>query len=496
MDDVMNEDRWEDIVSSFLRSKHSNELKSYLDKLFKDLKKSYEKLGFFKNDQIKYIFDARKNKPLDDQSQYDFIVAQLRALNEFNDKPQHVDILSLLEDVFINFKELNEKYDVNRWLSKSSGDAKNISFGTHVPKLTHSAIKTKPIVSKNNKNKAGLITTSRVPFIKYDSVASNAYSQIREFFSLELSGVSLYEIFSNEENSVLRSFACDECQLKEWNSGFLQALEVKDLVIDPLLKQVYFPISKAENSYHLLSQVESSSLSIEIFCFIEKKREELASLTLGTRSGFPKVAQLFVTSGKNILSHGNVSQLNAIRKGAKYLFSCQPPVWHSQLKPPIYTGSFFYELSRNYEVKENIQYLSDFLTRFENLQLSIKDPKRMRWLVQWVENLVDEVLVYVKTIQALPSGWSAIEGVKLKTAHQVLLDCYRQDEQFLEMKNSSDWQAVVIQDFANWLNNRLTKVNEQFTPQDSHTKLWRTIFKDNFSEGFDIEGLTQEEITV
>ncbi len=33
-----------------------------------------------------------------------------------------------------------------------------------------------------------------------------------------------------------------------------------------------------------------------------------------------------------------------------------------------------------YEVKENIQYLSDFLTRFESLQLSIKDPKRMRWV--------------------------------------------------------------------------------------------------------------------
>ena len=156
----------------------------------------------------------------------------------------------------------------------------------------------------------------------------------------------------------------------------------------------------------------------------------------------------------------------------------------------------FVELSRNYEVKESIQFLSDFLTRFENLNLSIKDPKRMRWVEEWVENLADEVLVYVKSIQALSAGWSATEGVKLKLEHQILLDCYRQDEDFLAMKSSSAWQSVIIQDFAAWLNNRLTKADEQFTPQDTHTKLWMKIFKSNFREEFDTKELTQQEDAV
>ena len=106
-------------------------------------------------------------------------------------------------------------------------------------------------------------------------------------------------------------------------------------------------------------------------------------------------------------------------------------------------------------------------------------------------NLSDEVLIYVKSIQALPMGWSATEGIKLKSEHQVLLDCYRQDEDFLAMKNSSDWQTVIIQDFATWLNNRLAKANEKFTPQDTHTKLWMKIFKANFREEFDTKELTQ-----
>jgi len=496
MDKVITEDGWTDTVSTFIRGKHGNELKSYLDKLFKDIKKSYERLGCFDNDDIKFIFDTRKNKPLDNQNQYEFIVAQLRSLNAFNDKPQGVDILGLLESVSIKAKELNDKYDANKWLSKSSVDAKNISFGTHVPKLTHSAIKTKPIVSNDNLIRAGFITTSCLSSIKYDSVASNAYSQIRDFFSLELDGIKLYEIFEDKENVVLRNFSHDEYQLKEWNTGFSQALEIKSLEIDPLLKQMYFQIIGEENKYHLLAQVESSSLSFGIHSLTEGRIKEFESLKLGERYSFPNLAHLFVTTGNNILSHGNVSQLNAIRRGAKYLFSCQPPVWHSQLKPPIYSTSFFYELSKNHEVKENIQYLSDFLTRFENLQLSIKDPKRMCWIEKWIENLVDEVLVYVKTIQSLPSGWSAAEGIQLKPEHQVLLDCYRQDEIFSALKNSGDWQAVIIQDFAAWLNNRLTKENEKFTPQDSHSKLWMKIFKSNFIDVFDIKVINQQEDVV
>jgi len=487
----MNEDSWTDIVSNFIRGKHSNELKSYLEKTFKKIRKDYEKLDFFNDDDIRFIFDARKNKPVDNQSQYEFIVTQLRSLNAFNYKPQGVDISSLLEAVLIKTQELDDKYDGNNWLSKSSVDARNISFGTHVPKLTHSAIKTKPIVSNNNRIKEEFITTSCLSPIKYDSVASNAYSQIRDFFSLELDKIKLYEIFEDKENVVLKSFAHDEYQLKDWNAGFSKALEIKALEIDPLLKQVYFAIPNEENKYHLLAPVESSSLSIEIFNLIERKIKEFKTSLSGERYSFPKVAQLFVTSGSNILSHGNVSQLNAIRRGTKYLFSCQPPVWHSQLNAPIYKTNFFYELSRAYEVKENIQYLADFLTRFENLQLSIKDPKRMRWVEEWIENLSDEVLIYVKSIQALPMGWSATEGIKLKSEHQVLLDCYRQDEDFLAMKNSGDWQTVIIQDFATWLNNRLAKANEKFTPQDTHTKLWMKIFKANFREEFDTKELTQ-----
>lgn len=120
----------------------------------------------------------------------------------------------------------------------------------------------------------------------------------------------------------------------------------------------------------------------------------------------------------------------------------------------------------------------------------------MRWVEEWIENLADEVLAYVKSIQGLPAGWSSTEGIKLKSEHQILLDCYRQDEDFLLMKNSSDWQSVIIQDFAAWLNICLTNTNKKFTPQDSHTKLWMKLFKANFREEFNTNEITQQEETV
>ena len=158
----------------------------------------------------------------------------------------------------------------------------------------------------------------------------------------------------------------------------------------------------------------SSSKAQVLYDFLRRNSKDASKIKSSnkysdeTYFNFPNRASISITAS----NHSNASQLNGKRGGRLGLFSCQPPVWHSQLKAPIYKTNFFYELSRNYEVKENIQYLSDFLTRFENLQLSIKDPKRMRWVEEWLENLADEVLVYVKSMQALPAGWSAKEGIK------------------------------------------------------------------------------------
>ncbi|MCG6202246.1 type I-F CRISPR-associated protein Csy1 [Psychromonas antarctica] len=405
--------------------------------------------------------------------------------------------------------------EIVEWLDANA--IKKISVGsriiksTHPLKFSHSSAPNDGVLVDCEDELPLLNTASISNDSKTFDMAHNngALISISRFLALSYGGFSIYDLILENDFCFLDGFYKNKAQLKIWKSGFSELVEKRNIKSASFTKQIYFPVDS--ESYHLLAPLASSTLAESIFTKITnakyKKRTDYfhEDGSLSPRLIMPQNKNAVIRVGGN--NPQNVSMLNRGRNwklykdskssyGVFYVVSSEPPVWHSQLKAPIYKTNFFYDLSANYEVKENIQYLSDFLTRFENLQLSIKDPKRMRWVEEWVENLTDEVLVYVKNIQTLPAGWSAIEEIKLKPEHQVLLDCYRQDEDFSAMKNSSNWQTVIIQDFAVWLNNRLAEANGKFTPQDAHTKLWMKIFKANFREGFITKELTQQEETV
>lgn len=492
---------WEGVITNFLADKCEADFAKYLKDIFKGISSGYEKEGLLTNENLAFIFDTRKNKKTDEEKETSFILEQISLLQDFNEKPVSINFESLNADINTKQQDLVSKYAPEKWITWAADNAKNVTFATHVAKLTHSVIDSPSFFNAFEATKNSHLSTSSLANVVIDgAVKGMQYSPIYQFLELEINNKKLVSEFVNLDTVLLESFAKNHEQMLVWNQGFSAATSEGKPAAHFLLKQTYFPINKDSSgfNYHLLCNVVSSSKAQALYEFSRRNSKDFLKIKNGnkysyeTYFNFPNRASISITAS----NHGNASQLNNKRGGRLGLFSCQPPVWHSQLKPPIYSGSFFYELSRNYEVKENIQYLSDFLTRFENLQLSIKDPKRMRWVEEWIENLVDEVLVYVKSIQALPVGWSAIEGIKLKPEHQVLLDCYRQDEYFLVLKNSSDWQGVIIQDFADWLNDRLAKAGEKFTPQDAHTKLWMKIFKANFREEFAIKGLTQQEESV
>lgn len=492
---------WETVITNFLADKYEADFAKYLKELFKGISSIYEKESFFNNENLVFIFDARKNKKTDEQKESAFILEQITSLKDFNEKPISINFESLNSDINIKKQDLLGKYTPERWITWAAENAKNVTFATHVTKLTHSVIDSPSFFNVIGTTKNKHLSTSSLTNVVIDgAVKGMQYSPVYQFLELEFNNKKLVGEFSDFDTDLLKNFAKSHEQMLAWNQGFSAATSEGKPTAHFLLKQTYFPINKdgSEFNYHLLCNVVSSSKAQALYEFSRRNSKDAFKIKNSnkysdeTYFNFPNRASISITAS----NHGNASQLNNKRGGRLGLFSCQPPVWHSQLKPPIYSKSFFYELSRNYEVKEKIQYLSDFLNRFENLKLSIKDPKRMRWVEEWIENLADEVLVYVKSMQALLAGWSAKEGIKLKSEHQVLLDFYRLDDDFLAMKNSSDWQAVIIQDFAAWLNNLLNKANEKFTPQDSHTKLWMKIFKANFREEFDTKGIAQQEETV
>ncbi|WP_026879509.1 type I-F CRISPR-associated protein Csy1 [Ignatzschineria larvae DSM 13226] len=455
---------------------------------------AYQKEELTADEEIAFIFNARKNKREEDELESQFILAQLDKLAEMDIKPQSLNFESQKMEINVKKQELKQKYHPEIWLTWAAKNAQNVVFATHVPKLTHSIIDSSAFFDNTTADKDSYLTTAKLKSIAIDgAVRGNQYAPVYQFLELERNGKKLASVFEDLETNILEDFARDKMQSLEWNKGFSAALSTGRPTAHSLLKQVYFPIAK--DGYHLLCNVVSSSQAQAIFEFmrrntnIDYKLKSNRKYSPNEFFNFLNRANISITAS----NHGNASQLNGKRGGRLNLVSSQPPIWQSQLKPPIYKSSFFYELSRSFEVREIIQYLADFLSRFENLQLSIKNPKRMKWLEHWLENLSDEVLVYVKTIQTLPAGWSKTANIKLKLAHQLLLDCNRDDEFFIHERNSFDWGEVIIQDFAHWLNYRLRRANEKFTPQDAHTKLWMKLFKTNFRDVLNIKYLASEE---
>lgn len=356
-----------------------------------------------------------------------------------------------------------------------------MSFATHVIKLTHSKIDSPSLFDCIDAQDNRYMTTSALQEKIIDgAVAGNQFAPIFQFLELELNGEKLASKFSSE-NKTLSPFTDSDEEMIEWNHNFKKALSSDKISTHTLAKQVYFPVDNpvTENKYHLLCNVISSSLAHTVYLnmFSEgqkqvKKIREKGKFSDNSSINFVHTAHLCATAS----NHSNASQLNGKRGGRLYLFSSQPPIWQSQLKPPINRKSCFDDFY-NATIKTELDYMREFLLRFKNLDLSINDPKRKQWLEKWVNNIIDELLFYAGTIHNLPSGWSNTEQIKLKTEHQYFLDPFREDIEFQSACKINNWQTVICADFSYWLNRQLIGKSKQFTPKKEHHRIWMRLLE-------------------
>ena len=291
--------------------------------------------------------------------------------------------------------------------------------------------------------------------------------------------------------------------------GRHRSQELSRVIIQPLklfwFYQIYFPLVDAdkanesnEYSYHLITPLFSSSMAEEVYSRVRETKFGDIQKKISKQSNENKyhAHHLVTFSNLGVQKFGgaqpqNISMLNKGRTfktdpnktwGVTYLLPSQPPTWKNQLKPPVYTKSLFDERFFYQNIKEDIDYLRDFLLRFERIDLSVKNPERRKWIERWLANIIDELLFFAGSIQSLPSGWTAAEDIKLKPAHQYLLDPYRKDVAFQTVRNAADWQSVVCEDFAHWLNRRLLGKDKKFTPQHEHRRMWVTLLEQPLRE--------------
>jgi CRISPR-associated protein Csy1 len=478
-------ENWEEVILSFLEKKKESEEEKYLKEKIKNIANAFESKKYFGDEEIRNFFDPKKNKKEKNQSALDFQKGKLEKIFSFKQQPDAIDLKKIKEDYQDKRNEINDKFLPYKWISEAAQKAASVSFATHVIKLTHSKIDSPSFYDLIDAQRMDVLTTSNVRDKIIDgAVSGNQFAPIHQFLELDFNGQKLASTFKDETNEILKPFAQTREELINWNKGFSKSLRTDYLSSHSLAKQVYF-YDEEKKQYHLLCHVKSSSLAHALFEKIVndnqlavKKLREKSKFSEQITEYFPQKANISVTAS----NHSNASQLNGRRGGKLYLFSCQPPTWQNQLKQPIYSQSFFYAVFLDKSTITTLDYLHDFLLRHQHIDLSIKAPERRKWIDQWVNDIIDEILAYAAAIQNLEPGWSATDNIKLKTAHQYFLDPYRDDEAFQTARTASDWQATICNDFAKWLNYKLMGKDKKFTPQQTHSRIWVELLEQPLRE--------------
>jgi CRISPR-associated protein Csy1 len=435
--------------------------------------------------------------------------------SEIKSEKDEKRLSSLVKQKTTKEKELSKlrnqspQIEIIKWLDKTSG--KNIEKGkriikaTHVLRFTHSSANSDGILIIDRSNDL-LLTTSTLHQITHDLAHNNGnLITISRFLSLKLSDTPIIDCIINDDFSFLKPFYQNEQQWENWKSGFSKLVEKRDVSTVHMNKQVYFSLVGGKGNgadikmkYHLLVPLFSSSLAEAIYqkqannnrkkikIRSIRKADEVLKYNCELYIDYPELAvQKYGGDNPQNVSMLNVSRKFIINKksyGGAYLLPSQPPTWQSQLKPPTTKVSLFQNIYGRQPIIDNVDYLRDFLLRFERIELSIQSPARKKWILNWVLNIIEEVFVYAASIHRLPPGWSNTETIKLKKAHQYFLDPFRSDGEFQTDRASSDWEVVICKDFATWLNGRLSGKEKKFTPQPQYTRIWKKIMKEELRE--------------
>lgn len=492
MTDLTLEVAWATTIREFIQERSDNKHEDLLSKketkkadndpkqaILIQLKYALEKNGVSKSQVEKVL--GRKNQGKEKIPPLVFKKEQYKQLLELDsDFPDVKEIQALYNE---KIAELSIAHSPAVWLDEFTPKASGVTFSTNVPKLTHPSIKDVPsFFAKNDKIRADVVCTSSLKRVDIDSAISNAANTpIVSLLSLKVKEGELKDFVQQGSVTPFLKLQTKEGQADKWLENLKQVFRSQSMGSHLLLKQIYFPLNKVpDDKYHLLCNVNSSSLTH----FIYRKINESLDLNKDTfqisRASYPNVSKIFVTSSAK--SHSNVSPLNNLRRGESKLFSCAPPTWNIQTKPPINQRSWFYRGIPNSSVKTDIDYLRDFLLRNEKLSLSTRNPQKRKWLIKWGQGLTDTILFYAQQIQMLPAGWSGVESIKLKLSQQYFLDPYRDDEAFQAARKTTDWQSEVSKDFAKWVNGKLIGKDKRFTPQAEHTKLWALLMSNALRE--------------
>ena len=234
--------------------------------------------------------------------------------------------------------ECEEVFNLKNWLPNAAKRAGQISLSTHPVTFSH------PSARKNKNGYAssiifdtgfiadGFLRSGNVP-VDPDALGNAAALDVYKFLTLVMQdGATLMQhLQSNSElaQKLLRS-AADPADVKK---GFLEMVAAKgDAITSSKIKQVYFPVEKETEGYHLLSVLSNSGHLFELrkrldklrFSEDIKARRELRRNNQYCAEGYQEIYNL-TTIGYGGTKPQNISVQNNQNAGKAHLLLSVPP---------------------------------------------------------------------------------------------------------------------------------------------------------------------------
>jgi len=379
------------------------------------------------------------------------------------------------EFVITNSNEHEAVAWLNQWASKAS----DISFATHVGKLTHSSSKSSSILDTSTGQDDHYLTTNRLNNLEVDTASSNAASlPIADILKLTVNNISVLDCLKIGHYSLFKKFTDDDAVVDKWCDQLKQSYDSTQKQSYFLSKQTYFPTQ--DRQYHLLMPLTSSSLVHALHLEHKRYWGEEQEAVRSQRSNkkysatvtctYPNKAYLHVT-GSN---HSNASSLNGKRGGRISLLPSMPPQWKSRIASYANKASIF-DKTLAFELKEEINNLRNYLLLIKNKSLSISEPKRNAAVMNKLQAISSQFFNYMETINANEAreGWT-VNG-KLPLEQQLAFEPWREDEAVKALKISKLWQESFSQTYGRWLNQQLSQKGKLKTSA-IQAALWADCF--------------------
>ena len=385
--------------------------------------------------------------------------------------------------------ELIAQYQRDTWLQNAANRVQQIQAVTHSLKPIHpDARGTNLYVQPSTLTSLTELGSHALGANMTPDVVGNAAAlDVYKLLKLEVANISLLAALQAHQPDALQGLHADPQQAQTLRDSFVGLTLAREGGVSSHVraKQLYWLAGDDpcdDGAYHLLAPLYATSLAHAVY-------ESLQDARFGEAN---KMARQARRDGKNheglyqeyrdlaVQKMGgtkpqNVSQLNSERGGTNYLLaSLPPPAWKaSQRYLPVHADSVFERaFGARRAVRGAVKAFLAFL---------LTDPEPNRFTRQkvddYLDTLVDELVIYAGEMQSQPPGWTLDERYDdLVLPEKLWLDPLRaempDEADFAKEWLWMDWPGEVGKRFARWLNAQL---QGKLPVGDAEAREWQRV---------------------